>query len=239
MGALYWQLNDIWPAPTWSSIEHQGRWKMLHYHARHFFAPVSLSSYVQNGRVVLFAVNDRLEDVYGLLETEHWSFPLSPSMQPRSEQPMNVRVPAASSVLVSNDSLHSDLLYRFRFRNDSYDAHNRFPCHEIESVLIGNLLHAVQLPDPQLKISIVIKDEKGGPRSPSILVTLESSQIALFVFLETDMMGRFSDDGFTLFPSEPRVVRFDPDQPGHLDRDTFVKSLVVRSLFDVFQPNQM
>ena len=27
MGALYWQLNSIWPAPTWSSMEYGGRWK--------------------------------------------------------------------------------------------------------------------------------------------------------------------------------------------------------------------
>ena len=28
MGALYWQLNDIWQAPSWASIEYGGRWKV-------------------------------------------------------------------------------------------------------------------------------------------------------------------------------------------------------------------
>uniref|UniRef100_A0A4W6DMM4 beta-mannosidase n=1 Tax=Lates calcarifer TaxID=8187 RepID=A0A4W6DMM4_LATCA len=40
MGALYWQLNDIWQAPSWSSIEFGGKWKMLHYFAQNFFADV-------------------------------------------------------------------------------------------------------------------------------------------------------------------------------------------------------
>ena len=43
MGTIYWQLNDIWPAPSWSSIDYHGRWKALHYYARRFFEPVHLS----------------------------------------------------------------------------------------------------------------------------------------------------------------------------------------------------
>ncbi|MGF7143942.1 beta-mannosidase [Anaerotaenia torta] len=43
MGAVYWQLNDIWPVASWSSIDYFGRWKALHYHAKKFFAPVLLS----------------------------------------------------------------------------------------------------------------------------------------------------------------------------------------------------
>jgi beta-mannosidase len=34
MGTLYWQVNDCWPAPTWSSIDYFGQWKALHYRAR-------------------------------------------------------------------------------------------------------------------------------------------------------------------------------------------------------------
>ncbi|KAF6205460.1 hypothetical protein GE061_019633 [Apolygus lucorum] len=38
MGALYWQLNDVWEAPTWASIDYHGIWKMTQYFARDFFA---------------------------------------------------------------------------------------------------------------------------------------------------------------------------------------------------------
>ena len=43
MGAIYWQLNDIWPVASWASIDYYGRWKALHYYAKRFFAPVLLS----------------------------------------------------------------------------------------------------------------------------------------------------------------------------------------------------
>ena len=43
MGAVYWQLNDIWPVASWASIDYYGRWKALHYYAKRFFAPVMIS----------------------------------------------------------------------------------------------------------------------------------------------------------------------------------------------------
>lgn len=31
MGTIFWQLNDCWPAPTWSSIDYFGQRKLLHH----------------------------------------------------------------------------------------------------------------------------------------------------------------------------------------------------------------
>lgn len=52
MGAVYWQLNDIWPVASWASIDYFGRWKALHYAAKRFFAPVMLSC-EESGEVTL------------------------------------------------------------------------------------------------------------------------------------------------------------------------------------------
>jgi beta-mannosidase len=43
MGAVYWQLNDIWPVASWASIDYHFRWKALHYYAKRFFQPLMIS----------------------------------------------------------------------------------------------------------------------------------------------------------------------------------------------------
>lgn len=43
MGALYWQLNDMWPVASWASIDYYGRYKALQYVAKRFFNPVLIS----------------------------------------------------------------------------------------------------------------------------------------------------------------------------------------------------
>lgn len=63
MGTLYWQLNDTWQAPSWSSVDYYGRWKALQFEARRFFAPLMVSV-VEDPAQRTFAVhvtNDRRE----------------------------------------------------------------------------------------------------------------------------------------------------------------------------------
>lgn len=42
-GALFWQLNDVWCCPSWSSVDFMGVPKALMYMAKGFFAAVSVS----------------------------------------------------------------------------------------------------------------------------------------------------------------------------------------------------
>ena len=65
MGTLYWQLNDLWPVASWSSLEYGGKWKHLHYHAKRFFAPVAVvAKPSRDGESVEFwALNDTAEAV--------------------------------------------------------------------------------------------------------------------------------------------------------------------------------
>ena len=42
MGSLYWQLNDAWPAISWSGIDYWGAWKGLQYQAARAFAPYTI-----------------------------------------------------------------------------------------------------------------------------------------------------------------------------------------------------
>lgn len=63
MGTLYWQLNDCWPAPTWSSIDYQGNWKALHYAMREDFQPLAiLQKTNEKGEVQLYLKSDLMEN---------------------------------------------------------------------------------------------------------------------------------------------------------------------------------
>lgn len=59
MGSLYWQLNDVWPGASWSSIDYAGRWKALHFHARRFFADHAVAALRDDGMTRVSLLNDR------------------------------------------------------------------------------------------------------------------------------------------------------------------------------------
>lgn len=63
MGATFWQLNDIWPVASWSSIEYSGKWKLLNYAAKDFFKRVRIVLIKKDGKITLNAINESLSPV--------------------------------------------------------------------------------------------------------------------------------------------------------------------------------
>jgi beta-mannosidase len=65
LGSLYWQLEDIWQAPTWAGIEYGGRWKVLHYIAKDRYKNVIISPFFDpdTGRLEIYATSDLFDSV--------------------------------------------------------------------------------------------------------------------------------------------------------------------------------
>lgn len=57
-GSLFWQFNDCWQAPSWSSVDFTGKWKALQYAARHFFEPVCVNIEDSKSDFTIWAVNN-------------------------------------------------------------------------------------------------------------------------------------------------------------------------------------
>jgi beta-mannosidase len=55
---LYWQLNDTWPAASWSGIDYYGRWKALHYQAARSFRAQSLVFATKDEQLSLTLISD-------------------------------------------------------------------------------------------------------------------------------------------------------------------------------------
>jgi beta-mannosidase len=68
MGTLYWQMNDCWPAVSWSGIDFYGRWKAVQYTIQEAYRPILVSAEVNKKEVIVNAVSDFQIPVEGELK---------------------------------------------------------------------------------------------------------------------------------------------------------------------------
>lgn len=110
-GLLYWQLNDLWPGSSWSSIDVYGRWKALHYFAKRFFAPVLVSLEDDNeaSTVAVHVSNHGPDRFEGVVEWEV----TSANGDLRDQGQTQVKVPSQSNQLIA-------VVDVARFRENSY-----------------------------------------------------------------------------------------------------------------------
>ncbi|TPX41019.1 hypothetical protein SeLEV6574_g06287 [Synchytrium endobioticum] len=214
MGALYWQCNDIWQAPTWSGIEFNGRWKMLHYYSKKFFAPILVSSYEvsKGGAYEVHISNDTCDDIEGELTIELHSFETAMSHVVK-ELPVSCQ--AVSSKCVASYEGAAELARSATVKHDAFFTHTLRIRNEVvaTSEYFPDSFDKVRLQPVTIKISNARASRSGtSPLAVEYAITfdLEADAVAVFVWLEFDdrYQGRFSDNGFVLLPGMKKFVEY-------------------------------
>lgn len=193
MGTLYWQLNDTWPVCSWASLDHGGGWKLLHHMARHFFAPVTVMAVPQDDRILLRAVNDLPEPVE--LTVTARAVAMSGAVRDIGTATETIGTSAMPVLSLPRSALAADEILVFTWTSpDGTSGGDHFAPLPYK---------AYDLPRPDLSLAV-----EGN------VLTLATQGLALFVAVEADQPGRFSDNGFALFPGHPARITFTPADPG-------------------------
>ena len=188
MGTLYWQLNDCWPAISWSSIDYFGNWKALQYKAKKAFENVLISSVLQDENVQTFVINDTFEPIQGVLKQKIIDF-YGKEIWTHAKE---IEVLETSSKNFYDFSL-SDIDKKSSVLVTEFDTHTSFYYFTKPKDL--------NLPKGDIDNKI-FKTNKG------FSIRLKSNVLQKELFLFTKEKGHFSDNFFDLMPNETKVITF-------------------------------
>ncbi|NUQ16379.1 MAG: hypothetical protein HUU33_13780 [Flavobacteriales bacterium] len=61
MGTLFWQLNDVWAGPSWSTVDHTGTWKAAMYEVARSYRPLVMDLRTDGDTVAVAAWNEGVD----------------------------------------------------------------------------------------------------------------------------------------------------------------------------------
>lgn len=221
MGATYWQLNDNWPAASWSSIDYYGRWKALHYAAKRMFDQLLVSCEEGETTASIHLSNEHNHAVAGTLT---WKL-----LSQRGDIIRQGECRAQAAALTSSKLIELDFgkelqgearrerYLSFAFLDQNGGARYGSACFVPYKHL--------RLLSPALATRVV-----AGPENFEIHVT--ASAFAKFVALDLshdDVV--FSDNYFDLDAGQTRIITLAKQQTA---LHALQSQLIIRSLFDSF-----
>ena len=221
MGALYWQLNDNWPVCSWASINYGGKWKILHYMAKRFYAPVMLTVFQRKygNPVEIWGVNDTLDAQQATITLRVMDF----SGKVLRRESKKVTLPKNTSKKLSTHTVAS--------LTDRADETFLVVDTKTRKGTIRNDLFFTEHKRCALakaKVKVSVKESKGA-----LSVALTTSAPAFFVTLDAKgLKGEFDDNAVTLLPGETRVLTFTPKAP--VTRAQLAKALTIQQLRDTY-----
>ncbi len=207
-GSLFWQYNDCWQAPSWSSVDFTGKWKALQYASRHFFEPLCVSIEETNKAYKLYLINDLLE-----------------------EKRVNITITLANvdGKIIYQKSfekvarpLSSDCVYDDKIVGNKKEIYLSVKLSE------GNRLISertkIFVPDRDLKMTANTIKTDVSYANGEITVKMISPVFCRSVMVDiADFRNPFSDNYFDLLPNEEKIVTVKSD--ADLSAKVTVKSL--------------
>lgn len=226
MGTLYWQLNDNWPVASWSSIDHFGRWKALHYMAAKFFAPVLVSAVedTASGKVEIWVTNDRLKNVGGTIA---WT---AATVAGRVLAKGILRVTAKAQKSARVNVLDVASLLKKHGRENLLvwlDGNFKGEPPTKNLVNFARPKH-MELTDPGISVSVRKRNDA------TFEVALKSKRTALWTWIElAGVEAQYTDNYVHLRPGT--TMRIDVTPETGLSVERFKKLLRIESLIDTYK----
>uniref|UniRef100_A0A1L8EBR4 beta-mannosidase n=2 Tax=Haematobia irritans TaxID=7368 RepID=A0A1L8EBR4_HAEIR len=211
MGALYWQLNDVWVAPSWSAIDFYGNFKLLHYWSKEFLAPISIVALLDSktNSLNVSLICDLFEvDTYGLqvsMNVYKWTqlYPKDTKTWPVTLVPNGVQY---DKVIPIDDIISGE----FTKQNSFVE----FVLHRSNNLVLArtfyfpttfNSVQAVKDPELDLEVRNTFCRTTENVKLNSFSLALTSKYPAIFVYIEllledrTDISTyKLSKNGFML-----------------------------------------
>jgi beta-mannosidase len=219
-GTLYWQLNDCWPVASWSSLDYFGRWKALHYSARHFFTPVLLSIEDAGMRMAVHVTSDLPQPWQGSLR---WTLvTLSGEVLQSGTNEVRLEPLASVQVCAPGFNLNEEQTRRTIFVAELLQDGERLSYSLATFVPTKHL----ELADPRMEVAM-------HPSNGWVEITVVARTLARFVelsFTGADVL--FSDNYFDIPAGWTVSVTCQLPQGWSLEQAA--AALQVKSLFDSF-----
>ena len=203
MGTLYWQLNDCWPAVSWSSVDYYGERKALHYKLKEVFAPAIATVKIEDSSIVITLICDEpgLEEVNLFFQvfdqTGNELYGAYMPMIPVSTQNNSIIKFIFPDSLYSPKSIN-DLLFRTKVTTNDFRMLS-------DHIIMPDKPKNLRLQKPA--IQYIIEESPTG-----FLIKLHSNTYAYGVYIDVkNAPGELSQNFFHLMGGETKVITFTTD----------------------------
>ena len=195
MGTLYWQLNDCWPAASWSSIDVEGRWKPLQYAVKRSYSNVKISTVEVGDSISIYAINDSLHVLEGKLKLSLINF----GGDVLWTEELDTEINAESVTHLASISKRI---------TEKQDSTKTCLAVEFEDAVYGKFKDHRFFTAPKELVLVPVEPAVFAERTEyGYELTLISETLIKDCWIEWNGAGKLSDNFFDILPFEPKIIK--------------------------------